>query len=187
MKTYARIDGGKVVEIILPMTDENGQEISIAARFHPDIVASLVDATDAPGVAEGWSYDGKNFVPPASASLDDIKSEQKTAIDDAYQTAIQQDISFKTAAGITETFQADAQSQSVLMQATQGYSLAGAVPSGFFWKAKDNTRVPFTLADLEGLYGAMLAQGWTAFQKRTDLKEEIDAATTIEAVQAIIW
>ncbi|WP_326489860.1 DUF4376 domain-containing protein [Paraburkholderia sp. HP33-1] len=62
-----------------------------------------------------------------------------------------------------------------------------STPAGFYWKAADNTLVPFTLPDLQGLYTTILAQGWVAFQKRTTLKEEIAAATTIAAVQAIVW
>ena len=72
-------------------------------------------------------------------------------------------------------------------QATQGYQIAGATPDGFYWKASDNTQVPFTLADLQGLYQAILAQGWAAFQKRTTLKAQISAATTVAAVQAVNW
>lgn len=81
------------------------------------------------------------------------------------------------------------------MQATQGYAIAGAVPSGFYSKAADNTLIPFTLADLHGLYSATLAQGWTAFQKRTTLKQQIDAVSigngtldqALAAVTAIVW
>jgi hypothetical protein len=126
------------------------------------------------------------FVNPAS-TLAGAQAAQKAAIDAAYSDAIQQSIAFKTAAGVSQTFQADTGSQTILSQATQGYGIAGAVPANFFWKAADNSLVAFTLADLEGLYLAMLAQGWSAFQKRAALKAEIDAATTVAAVQAISW
>ena len=126
------------------------------------------------------------FVNPAS-TLTGARAAQKATIDAAYLDAIQQSVTFKTAAGVTQTFQADTGSQTILSQATQGYQIAGAVPADFFWKAADNSLVAFTLADLEGLYLAMLAQGWSAFQKRATLKAQIDAATTVAAVQAIIW
>lgn len=76
MKTYARIDNGVVVEIILPVTwsediyqggrDENGNprgpllhnqgdEIAIEDRFTAQFVATLVDITDMdPQPVEGW-------------------------------------------------------------------------------------------------------------------------------------
>ncbi|MBB5414118.1 DUF4376 domain-containing protein [Paraburkholderia atlantica] len=125
--------------------------------------------------------------PTAAQLLAAAQAIQSATIDAAYAAAIQQSVSFKTAGGVTETFQADAGSQTVLMQATQGYQIAGATPTGFYWKAADNTPVPFTLTDLQGLYQAILAQGWAAFQKRTNLKAEIAAATSVAAVQAINW
>lgn len=126
------------------------------------------------------------FANPAS-TLAGAQAAQSAAIDAAYAEASEQSVSFKTAAGVTETFEADPASQTLVMQATQGYQIAGATPSGFFWKAADNTQVAFTLADLQGLYTTILAQGWAAFQKRTTLKSEIAAATTVAAVQAIVW
>ena len=133
-------------------------------------------------------------VPPPSveAQLASAQAAQCAAIDAAYYKAIQADVTFKSAGGFTATFQADSVSQAYVMQTTQGYSIAGATPSGFYWVAADNTHVPFTLADLQGLYQAMLEQGWTAFQKRQTLKAQINAITTstanaVAAVQAITW
>lgn len=62
MKTYARVDGGIVVEIIGPMVDDNGDEIEIDRRFTPQFVATLVDiTTELPMPSEGWRYDGETF------------------------------------------------------------------------------------------------------------------------------
>jgi len=136
-------------------------------------------------------------VPPPSAAqqLASEQAIQSAAIDAAYAAAIQQPVSFTTAAGVTTTYQADAASQTLLMQATQGYTIAGEVPAGFYWKAADNSLVTFTLADLRGLYSATLAQGWTAFRKRTALKQQIAAVSigsgtidqALAAVKAIGW
>ena len=120
-------------------------------------------------------------------SLASAQSTQASAIDLAYSAAVAADISFTTAAGVTAMFQADADSQQTIIAATQGYGLAGSVPTGFFWKAADNSEIPFTLADLRGLYLAILAQGWDAFQKKSSLKTAISAAATVAAVQAITW
>lgn len=128
------------------------------------------------------------LVPNAAAlQLSAAQAQQRALIDAAYANAVQQNVTYKTVAGTTETFEADTASQTLVMQATQGYAIAGATPAGFYWVAADNAQVPFTLADLQGLYQAILAQGWTAFQKRQTLKAQIDAATTVEAVQAIVW
>jgi hypothetical protein len=125
--------------------------------------------------------------PSATQLLSTAQAAQTAAIMAAYQTAISEPVSFTTAGGATKTFQTDPESQTILMAATQGYTLAGAVPSGFYWVSADNTQVPFTLADLSGLYAATLAQGWSAFQKKQTLKAQIAAATTVATVQGITW
>ena len=55
MKKYARIQGGLVAELLMTEGD-------IAAMFNPAIV--WIDVTSGPAIAEGWSFDGTNFVPP---------------------------------------------------------------------------------------------------------------------------
>lgn len=45
MKTYARIDQGIVMELITTRSDDDGIEYPIAALYHPDFVATLVDVT----------------------------------------------------------------------------------------------------------------------------------------------
>jgi hypothetical protein len=139
----------------------------------------------------GYTVSNGELVAPAAPTpaqlLSVAQASQAALIDSAYYSVIQQNVSFKTAAGVTKTFQADADSQTIVMQATQGYQIAGATPAGFYWKSADNTLVSFTLADLQGLYTAILSQGWAAFQKRTTLKQQIAGATTVAAVQTIVW
>lgn len=137
----------------------------------------------------GASWNGTDVVPNAAPvlSLESAKAAQQSLIKAAYNAFVQQPVSFETAGGVTDMFDADAASQNTLMQATQGYGLAGDVPVGFYWLSASNTRVPFTLGDLRGLYQAMLSQGWAAFQKKETLKAQIDDAATVEAVQSVIW
>jgi hypothetical protein len=123
--------------------------------------------------------------------IDVAKSKQISIIDKSYVDAVQISVEFSTAAGVAKTFQADNQgplsSQDVLLKAFTGYNIAGATPNEFTWRAEDNTEVPFTLADLAGLYQEMLSQGDAAFRKRTALKAQIAAASTVMTVQAITW
>lgn len=166
----------------------NGLPYNIHPTVTPDAYAALQAAIAAD------QADVTPYVAPV-ITLEEAQQSQVAVIDAAYEAAVQQPVSFTTAAGATKTFQADAGSQTLLMQATQGYTLAGAVPSGFYWKSADNAVIPFTLPDLQGLYAATLAQGWTAFQKRTALKQQIGAVTVgsgtveqaIAAVRAIVW
>lgn len=76
MKTYARIENGKVMELI---AKDDGAPIS--AYFHPDIVAQLVDITKTPDVVEGDEYDGASFKHPPAPALSDIKANVIRSID----------------------------------------------------------------------------------------------------------
>lgn len=62
MSKYARIDSGRVVEIISPLFYDSGEEINISDRFTPEFVLTLVNVTDVtPGPIEGMTYDGSSF------------------------------------------------------------------------------------------------------------------------------
>ena len=137
-----------------------------------------------------WPKGITPYTPPAPTAaqlLDAAKVSQTKIIDDAYYQAIYADIAFTTAAGVSQTFQADDISQNVILVSSSGYTRRGSVPAGFFWKASDNTQVLFTLADLNGLYDAMLDRGNAAFINKTNKKASIANATTITAVQKIVW
>jgi hypothetical protein len=56
MKTYARIQDGRVAEVL--KTDRD-----IRAMFNPLLV--WVDVSSQPDVVEGWDFDGTHFTPPA--------------------------------------------------------------------------------------------------------------------------
>jgi len=123
----------------------------------------------------------------APTSLSVAQDIQIGLLTKAYNNAIQQPVSFTTKAGITKTFQADPQSQQNLSYVMQGFTAAAVTPTGFYWVAADNTQVAFAFADLQGLAAAMVAQGWTAFQHLQTQKAAVNTATTVAAVQTIIW
>lgn len=52
MRTFARIQDGRVVELVITCSD-------ISTMFHPALM--WVDASSVAGVAEGWTYDGLVF------------------------------------------------------------------------------------------------------------------------------
>jgi hypothetical protein len=152
MKTYARIDGGKVVEIIAPLSNDEGAEVPIEARFHPDIVVSLVDVTDVPEVSEGWTYDGNTVTPPTipageqrAATIREIE-----AVRDA-----------KLAAGVEWNgylWQTDALFQAQLTGIVGAYT-AGILPASAQMgiRTKDNQTVQLDGAQIKTLAGTVLA------------------------------
>lgn len=64
MSLFARVDGGLVAELI---ADDDA--VPMADRFHPDIVAALVEVPAGQDVAVGWHWDGEAFGAPAAPAM----------------------------------------------------------------------------------------------------------------------
>jgi hypothetical protein len=122
-----------------------------------------------------------------AARLAQAQAAQIAILTASYTTAIAQAVSYTSKAGVTKTYQADPQSVSNLQAAIAGCSAAQATPTGFYWVAADNSQVPFAFADLQGLASAMFAQGAVAFQHLQTLKAQVNAASTVPAIQAVTW
>lgn len=65
MATFARIADGRVAEIIPETVDD----VALADRYHPDLVATMVRMTAAQArqVEPGWTHDGTTFAAPVAA------------------------------------------------------------------------------------------------------------------------
>ena len=130
------------------------------------------------------------YVIPAPTSAELLVSAQAKKLPTlfaAYLAAIYASISFTTAAGTTQIFQANRAALGNLHDMLAAYAPTGAVPSGFYWVALDTAQVPFTLADLQGLAGTIGARGWAEFQHMQSLKIAVRAATTVAEVEAVSW
>lgn len=161
---------------------------SDAVEISADTHAALLASQSAGQVIQPDQNGNPQAVSAASLrTLGQAQDLQVNLLESAYAAAITQPVAFTTAAGQTQTFDADAAAQGNLLIATQGYGLVGSTPAGFYWVAVDNAQVPFTLEDLKVLYAAMLAQGWTAFQNLQAKKQSVRAAMTIEAAQAVTF
>lgn len=133
-------------------------------------------------------FDGGTVVSDTSESLASAQVRQCALLDAAYEQAISADVPFTTQAGDTRMYQASAQSISDLSSCLLGFQAAQATPAGYFWQAKDNTRVsPFTYADLQGLAAALANNGFAAFAQLQDLKATVRSAATVDAVRAVSW
>lgn len=173
---YAVIQNGVVVNSVV----WNGDIASWTPPTGCQAVAS--------SAAIGYTYDGTNFFAPTPApiTLPQAQASQLGIMVSAYQNAISQNVTFTTAGSVTESFTADPGSISNVQNMLAAYSAKG-VPTGFYWLSVDNVQVTFTLADLQSLAKAMGDQGWAAFQHLQAQKASILAATTVAAVQAIVW
>ncbi|WP_250477387.1 tail fiber assembly protein [Caballeronia sp. INML1] len=76
---YAYVQDGRVMEVIAPMLNDDGNEIPIDQRFTPEFVASLVECDEA--VHEGMVSNGTTFleyVPPAPSPADILAANTST-------------------------------------------------------------------------------------------------------------
>jgi hypothetical protein len=128
---------------------------------------------------------GASLVADPDGSLEAAKARKKAEINQARLKANRSTFPF---AG--KDIQCDELSRSDI-DGVQGYvarhsSLPASFPGG--WKTVDNSFV--AIPDVEtwdAFYGAMLAQGTANFMKAQGLKADVDAATTIEEVNAVMW
>lgn len=118
--------------------------------------------------------------------LDSVKNDQNNTLTFSYNDAISQPLSFTTEGKITKGFQANASSRANV-QAMLAAVTPTTMPDNFYWVALDNTKVPFTYNDLQGLALAMGNQGWINFTKLQAYKSQVAAATTSAAVKLIVW
>ncbi len=127
------------------------------------------------------------------SALDRTKKEKiiggfnLTGLQNDYAAANAADISFTTAGAVTKDFQADPGSVRVIQESLAGCSLSQATPDGFFWVSSDNTHVPFTYADLQGLAATVFARGAANFARLQVAKAAVSAATTVEGVNAVVF
>ncbi|MEW5942524.1 MAG: DUF4376 domain-containing protein [Pseudomonadota bacterium] len=144
-----------------------------------------VEVPDDHPVQIGWVTSGDDFVPPPPKPLNDLKLVKNIEINAARALA-----NTSTFVHGGKVFSCDQLSRSDI-DGMNGYvALYGALPPGFpgAWKAVDNTYLP--LADVEAwkaFYTAMVATGAANFAHAQELKAQLAAATTPEAVAAIVW
>ena len=123
---------------------------------------------------------------PTLAQVQASKIGQLTT---AYNTAIAANISYTSIAGVTSTYQATTQTIANLQSLLIAYQSAPTtLPATFYWVAADNTRVPFTYADMQLLAQAIAAQSIVAFAHLQTQKLLVTTAdATVASVNAVTW
>jgi hypothetical protein len=179
---YAAYDKNGVIVAFYDSTDSPVPEgVEAIALSHDEWQACLA-------VQGGWTVNDDKLSPPSPEFLlSQARGAQKRTITASYNSAVVSDISFTTEGGVTKKFEADAESAASVARAAQSYSILGETPSGFYWISSDNTPVPFTLKDIQGLNAAITAQGWEAFQTRSKLKAKLASAKDIDEIMSIKW
>jgi hypothetical protein len=131
--------------------------------------------------------DGKGGIKsaPAAALLAAAKTAQIAAINAAYEAAVSAPVSFKTAAGTTAMFSPAPKAIGYL----QGVIASGSAAwTADLWLSNAGTPItPFTFADVRGLAAAIEAVETPDYHKMLTLISEVNSATTVSAVQGVIW
>lgn len=173
-----------------------GDESQVYSSAQP----GFVQATD-PAYLQ-WVEEGG--MPTRIASLDDLRDVlfeqcpagwvmslgEAKAVKNAEINAARAAANAGTFAHGAKVFACDALSRGDI-DGVNGYvALYGALPPGFpgAWKAADNSFIPMPdIAAWKAFYASMVAQGSANFSRSQELKAQLAAATTPEAVAAIVW
>jgi hypothetical protein len=126
-----------------------------------------------------------------TASLKGAQSAQKALILSAYQKAINAPVTFKNAAGVTSTYPSG---NTLLADGSRAKNkLEGVIAAGASawmsgkWLDTSNVAQTFTFSDLQGLAAVMESAMTLDWSDLVAKYAEIDAATTVAAVQAITF
>lgn len=142
----------------------------------------------ATNLANGWT-DVTTTWAPANVMADLLATKLQGFTDD-YAAAIIADVTYTSKGGITKTYQSDQPSLGNLESALLGCQAANpsapATPPGFYWQSSDNTQVPFTFADLQGLAALIWARGAAAYQVFQTKKAAARAASTYVELCSIV-
>ena len=123
--------------------------------------------------------------PTATQLLAQAQAAQIVILTAARNAAMLAPVSFTTAGGTTAMFSTSADAIGYL----QGVIDAGSAAwSANLWLSNAGTPItPFTFADAQGLAAAIEAVETPEYQELLKLIGEVMAATTVSAVQGVIW
>lgn len=119
-------------------------------------------------------------LPPNSFLVSQAQAVQSAQIVASYTSAMESPIAY-----LGTTFQADPISLATLNDAIA--ASGGMVPSGFAWFDINNTPVPMTFAQMQGLANIIFLRAQPLFVRKKTLQSQISSATSVSAVQAIVW
>ena len=121
-------------------------------------------------------------------SLPAAQSAQIALLQSAFRQAEQAPISITLASGVTTSFGMAPHDWTKIVGLYSKYVAKGvALPSGYQIPDAKGTLQAVTVADIENLFNAGETQMTGAITKLASLVGEVQAATTVSAVQAIVW
>ena len=121
-------------------------------------------------------------------SLPYAKTTQIALLQSAFEKAEQAPVSLTLASGVTASFGMSPHDWTKIVGLYSKYVAKGAaLPSGYQIPDANGTLQTVTVADIENLFDAGETQMTGAIAKLASLVGEVQASTTVSAVQAIVW
>jgi len=118
------------------------------------------------------------------SDLDKAKAKKKAEIASARSVEMYADKT--TSLGVFGSTESDNNKLSIAIQVTQLAAAAGQ-PAECGYKTVDGTYSVYTLAQLEQIALEIAAQVLPLYEKESRLVTQVDAATTVEDVEAVVW
>ena len=144
----------------------------------PQWSGALLDASDIalefPG--SGGAY---NYTPPVDLAAEKIKAKDGI-------TLARNAEEFAGFMAYGKEFDSDSDSQRRILIAANTAQVVGEAFS-IDWTCADNSVITLDYAQMLGLPAIMAQYGDTLHQKARTLKAQIDAATTLEEINAVVW
>jgi len=129
--------------------------------------------------------------PVLTPTLAQTQATQIMALQTSYAEAVSAPVSFKNSAGVTSTYPAGNAIISNGMTAQQMLSTILAAGASAWtlgkWLDTNGVAQTFTFSDIQGLAAAVEAVDAPDYMQLVSLIAQVQAATTVKAVQAIVW
>ena len=125
---------------------------------------------------------------PSAILLAQAQSSQIALLQSAFEQAEQAPVSLTLASGVTTSFGMTPHDWTKIVGLYSKYVAKGiALPSGYQIPDANGTLQAVTVTDIENLFNDGETQMTGAITKLASLVDQVKAATTVSAVQAIVW
>lgn len=142
--------------------------------------------------APGWTVQNGVLVAPPPPSAAELLAQAQTAqialIQNSANLAKTAPMSFTNGAGNTSSFPMDPVHQTEYLGAYSAFVLGGeTLPSGFGFEDVNSVIIPMAVADIKAFYAQGVAGINAITAKKATLVSQINQATSVSAVQAIVY
>lgn len=136
-------------------------------------------------IGPGYNIPDGYTIRPFEPSLDNLKLAKRALIEQWRDDVCTAGVT-ATVGGTPHRWQSDTRSQAILGNCITLASV-GAIPCPPVWRDADNINVSVTLPDLKLIAGTIAYVTQQAFAHSWELKSQLDAAQTLQEIDAVVW